>query len=205
VAGVAATAVLSESYARLADEPARWGWSWSSEPDYFGKATMASVMRRLVGDPRVDAVGRFDVGSVLVDGSSDTSGYALTTLKGDMTLTLRRGRLPATPGEVALGEATLTRAKTHIGGRVNVARRGSTRTEALTVVGTVVFPPSETRVVDTGAAFTPAGLVAHVQDDPTQSIVLRYPAHNDVRTIETGLARDYGLDFNPFTEPQVPG
>ncbi len=205
VAGIATTAVLSTSYTRLAHQPARWGWNWSSEPDYFGKATTASVMKRLISDPRVDAVGRFDTGSVLVDGSSDTSGYALTALKGDMALTLRRGRLPTSRDEVALGEATLARAKTHIGGLVNIARRGSTTTEALMVVGTVVFPPTETRVVDTGTAFTPAGLVAHGQDEPTQSIVLRYPAHSDVRTIETGLARDYGLEFNPFTDPQVPG
>jgi hypothetical protein len=206
VAGVTAASVVATSDARLVRQPARWGWNWSSEPDYFGNADQATVAQRLVRDDRVAGVGRLDTGSVAVNGVQ-TNGWAMQPLKGDIALTLRRGRLPVTANEVALGEDTLARAKAHIGATVR-ATAPDGRARPFVVVGTAVFrSQSETPVLDDGAAFTPAGFTSVVprETDIQSGLELRYPPGADVARLEAALTKDYGLAFNAFTVPQVPG
>jgi hypothetical protein len=206
VAGVAAASVVASSFSRLETQPERWGWNWSSEPDYFGNDNVATLARRLVHDDRVSGVGVLETDSVLVS-NVQTSGWAMKSYKGDMALTRRRGRLPSAATDIALGEATLDRTKTHIGDSVRVSAMDHT-TRMFTVVGTAVFrSQSESPVLDDGVAFTPAGfesLVKHAKDTQA-SLELRYPADADGAAVEAALAKDYGFQFNAFTTPQVPG
>jgi ABC-type lipoprotein release transport system permease subunit len=207
VAGAAAASVVATSFARLAHQPARWGWNWSSEPDYFGNGDEATVAGRLARDGRVAGVGVLDSSSVGVNGIQ-TNASAMRSFKGDMALTLRDGRLPATASEVALGQSTLDRAKAHIGDTVHVQSPDGTPPRSSTVVGTVVFrSQSETPVLDDGVAFTPAGLASVIknQTDIESSLELRYPPGADVASLDAALTKDYGLQFNAFTAPQVPG
>jgi len=206
VAGVGAASVVATSFTRLSHQPARWGWSWSSEPDYFGRDDMSTVVQRLVHDDRVAGVGELATGNVAVN-DAQTSAWSMRSFKGDMAMPVRRGRAPATAGEIALGEATLDRAHARIGDTVRVATPGAP-VKAFTVVGTTVFrSQSETPVLDDGAEFTPAGFasIAKNETDTDESLELRYPPGAHVAELQAALAKDYGLQFNAFTVPQVPG
>jgi putative ABC transport system permease protein len=207
VASVAAAGLVSASYTRLADRPARSGWNWSSEPDYFGSDAPSVIEQRLVPDKRIAGVGELANASVRVEGM-ETSGWAMRSLKGNMAMTLRRGRLPADADEIALGEDTMARSNAHLGEQVRVATRDAPTSHSFRVVGTVVFrSQSERPVLGDGAAFTPDGLVSLVHDKTNlqSSLELRYPPNTNVPAVEAALTKQYGLEFNAFTEPQVPG
>jgi hypothetical protein len=206
VAGVAAASVVATSFARLDREPARWGWSWSSEPDYFGRDDVPTVAARLARDERIAGVGELETSSVNVNGVL-TDAAAMKSYKGDMAMSLRRGRLPVTESEVALGEATMDQTKSHLGSTVRLqAQDGTTRSS--TVVGTVVFrSQSETPILNEGIALTPAGFASVIKQatDIQSAVELRYPPGTDAAALEAALMKDYGLQFNAFTVPQVPG
>ena len=207
VASIAAAGVVSASFTRLADLPARSGWNWSSEPDYFGSDAPSAIEQRLVHDDRLAGVGELANGLVKVEGV-ETNGWAMRSLKGNMAMTLRRGRLPANADEIALGEDTIARSKAHIGEKVRVATRDTPTSHTFLVVGTVVFRSQSDRpVLDDGAAFTPEGLASLVHDKTNlqSSLELRYPPNTNVPALEAALTKHYGLQFNAFTEPQVPG
>jgi ABC-type lipoprotein release transport system permease subunit len=207
IASVAAAGVLSTSFTRLADSPARSGWNWSSEPDYFGRDAPSAIEQRLVHDDRLAGVGELASASVRVE-DVETSGWAMRSLKGNMAMTLRRGHLPETAHEIALGEETFARSKARIGEKVRVATRDAPTSHPFLVVGTVVFrSQSETPVLDDGAAFTPEGLASLVHDQTNlqSSLELRYPPNTNVPALEAALTKRYGLGFNTFTEPQIPG
>jgi hypothetical protein len=75
------------------------------------------------------------------------------------------------------------------------------------VTGTIVTPPSAGGggTLDTGAAMTSPALRSLIPPDQvTSDLVIRYAPGADVGAVERRLSRD-DLDFNPFTEPQVPG
>jgi ABC-type lipoprotein release transport system permease subunit len=138
----------------------------------------------------------------------ETNGWAMRSLKGNMAMTLRRGRLPANADEIALGEDTIARSHAHLGEKVRVATRDTPTSHSFLVVGTVVFrSQSERPLLGDGAAFTPDGLVSLVHDKTNlqSSLELRYPADANVPALEAALTKHYGLHFNAFTEPQVPG
>lgn len=204
VAGVVGAGVVTASVVELRSDPARWGWNWSSMPDYFGDGDVSALETRLRQDPRVDAVGHLVVDGAVLDGQRVTS-YAMQALEGSMGLTLRDGRLPTGPDEVALGAGTLSDLQVEVGDRVEVTGGDSERTREVTVVGTAVLPPTDEVRSDIGAAWTPAGLRRHGFGEPSTSLVLRYPGGEEGRAVERGLAADYGLGFGVFTRPQVPG
>lgn len=203
IATTAAAAVLHSSYTQLRDDPARWGWNWSSEPDYFGRTTMQAMGARLVADPRIAAVGEFDEGNVSLEGV-DVAAIAVRPVRGEMSVALRRGRLPVSDNEIAVGEATLRQAHAHIGDAVSMQYPGGKRA-TVTIVGTAVIPYTENRTVNTGVVLTPRAFDAKQQDGPNSAFILRYPPGSNVAAIEAALAKDYGLEFNPFTTAQVPG
>ncbi len=204
VAAVMAAGVLTVSFGHLADEPPRWGWNWSSLPDYFGDGDPTVLEQRIVDDDRVAGVGSLATASVVV-GDLPLTGYSMTALSGDMTITRRSGRLPSSSGEVALGTETMAELGIRLGDSLDVLERGVSSTRRMVVVGTVVLPPSEDYTLDVGAVFTPDTLDALRQDDPTTTIALRYPPGVEPSSLEAQLTSDYGLSFTVFAEPQTPG
>ena len=202
IAGALAAGVIALSFHDLASNPYRWGWTWSTMPDSFAESP---PIEDLVDDPRVESAGMLQVSTVVVDGSS-MSAFAMDSLKGSLSFTGLDGRLPSGPGEVALGEQTMTDLGVSIGETVEAPVPDGTSTRALVVVGTAVLPPTEDNALDAGAILTPDGLASVSQvGDLLESPVLRYPSGADVEVLEAGLAADYGLQFGIFTKPQVPG
>jgi hypothetical protein len=203
--GVLAAGVLATSFHHLEAHPAAWGWTWSSQPDYFGDDDPGEVAARLAADRGLDAVGNYTTATVQLDGAPMT-GASLPTLRGTLSPTVVRGRLPARADEVALGEETRRALGVAIGGRVRGSDTAGGSPHELTVVGTVLVPSSGGEyTVDVGAFFTPDGLGAVQQGEPDTSLVLRYPPGADTAAIEARLQRDYGLSFTPFARAQVPG
>ena len=202
LSAVVAASVLSGSYRNLDQHPAWWGWNWSSQPDVFTDREPDELIAELAADPRVDAVGQLMVGSVFVGGTTGR-GHALDAFAGDITLTKRRGRLPRSPAEVALGEQTAADLGASIGDTVDAFTPGG-GTSRFTVVGTVVFPYDEERTLDVGFAFTPEGLRQVELEPSTAGVVLTYAPGLDRSDVERGLSADHGLEFTAFAAPHPP-
>lgn len=198
------------SYHDLSHDPARWGRTWTSEPDVFDEGADADVLtRRIADDPRVDAVAIRSVSQAIVGGRGMTA-ITIRPVGGRMVMRTVDGRLPRRADEVALGRGSLAELDRRIGDRVTVKLPddegrlvGSRR---VTIVGTVLIPPSEDHALETGAVFTPEGYDdATPAGDSTDAIDLTYAPGVDVTAAQRGLGRRWGLEFNAFTEPQVPG
>ena len=200
VAGLTGAAVMVRSFDVLTAAPRNWGWNWSSTPDAFEDDPTAA----LATDPRLAAVGRIDAGTVVLDGRI-TGGFAMTALRGDPTLATTGGRLPSGPGEVALGEKTMSALGVGFGDTVRAVGTDGSDVD-LVVVGSAVFPPGlNNNPLNDGAALTPDGLDAVNQDVSNEVVTLTYPPGTDAAALEAALADQDGLSFNAFTEPQVPG
>lgn len=205
VAAVVGAGVIAASLTELEEDPSRWGWTWSTMPDYFGDGDISALQARLLRDDRVERVGELQVDTIVV-GDRGITAYALASLRGSMALTVRDGRLPAGPTEVALGRETMDELGAAIGDTVEATRVEGGPATQLTVVGTVIPPPTDEYSLGVGAALTPEGLddIAGTGDD-LRSLVIRFPDGADVDALELALAEDYGLEFNIFTEPSPPG
>jgi ABC-type antimicrobial peptide transport system permease subunit len=159
---------------------------------------------KLAADDRVPVLARYASASMVLDGQAIT-GASLEAVKGDMHLTRLRGRLPATPTEVALGSKTLAQLGLSIGDTTEAIPAGGGDPVPLTVVGTAVLPATDEVSIDTGAVVTGEGLARFGQGDVSENPVLGFPHGANVASTEAALARDYGLDFNLFTEPKPQG
>ncbi len=204
VGGVLAAGVISLSHSELVNQPAHWGFGWSSAPEPGEEYGTEEQARRLAADDRRDAAAFTIVGGIIVEGRATTT-HALDTLRGDLMFTVLDGRHPAGVREIAFGEQTLDELGVGIGDRVSVQRPSDGDVDELTVVGTVVLPPTDEYELDVGAVLTAEGFEAYNGGDEFISPVLRYPDDADVPALEAALAEDYGLTFNAFSGPNPPG
>ncbi len=204
VTGLLVAGVVSTSFGELSGTPAHWGVPWSSSPDYFGDEPMGDLATRLADDDRVEALGRYATATMVLDDQA-ISASSLETVKGNMQLTRLKGRLPTSPTEIALGAGTLGDLGLSIGDTVATIPRDGGHPVPLTVVGTAVLPATDEYTIDVGAVVTRQGMARFGQGDVSETPVLVFPAGADVVSTEEGLANDYGLDFNLFTEPRPQG
>ncbi len=195
--------MITTSLHDLSTQPTRWGWNWSTIPDYFGDAKLSDLQAELIDDSRVDAVADLTSANLLMNGRN-VAVYSLDTVKGDLSLTRLDGRLPDHADEVALGEQTMSDLGLAVGDTVEILDNDQT-THVLRIVGTALLPPVEERTIGLGAVMTPDGLAGGSVDDLGSSIVVRYAPGLPVDEVEAGLAADYGLDFTLFSQPLVPG
>jgi putative ABC transport system permease protein len=210
VVAVIGATVVARSESAFVSEPARWGRTWHSEPDAFTEGTsQEAIAKKLGAIPGVEAVAQYVSDSIRVEGR-DTGVSAFSPRVGRIDAALRRGRLPRRADEIALGERTLRTAHVRIGETVRVQGHDNDQpgpVRMMKVTGTIVTPPSagDGGTLDTGAAMTSPALGSLIPPDQvTSDLVVRYAPGTDVSAVERRLSRE-GLDFNPFTEPQVPG
>ena len=205
VTGLLAAGVVAVSYHELSATPANWGVPWQASPDYFGDEAMDDVAAALADDDRVQDVGRYITGSLVLDGQA-ISGTALEPVRGDMELTKLEGRLPSTPTEVALGSETADQLGLSIGDTAAAVPVEGGDPVPLTVVGLAVLPATDGEyAVGVGAVLTGEAMTRNGHGDLSETVVLDFPPGTDVSAVEEGLAADYGLDFNLFTEPHPQG
>ncbi len=199
VLGVAGVAVVTASLDALVDEPARWGWTWSSTPEM---EDADRVRDTIADDERLAAAAFLDQAAVDL-GDVEVTGNALEQLRGATELTLRRGAYPTGAGEVAVGRRTAEDLGLSIGDTVEASTpEGGVE---LTVVGEVVLPINDNASPGEGVLLTPEGLDRVRSSDGFETLLLTYPEGVAGRDLERELEEDYELTFSSYSRASVPG
>ncbi len=175
VAALCATIVFGASLTHLTATPRLYGQAfdvWFNGLDQGGPG-VTPVLKKLKADPAITAITLGTSGSVIINGVA-TDAIAGQPVRGKMLVSSVSGQLPATSGQVALGEKTLHQVGAHVGSVVTVAvplPKGGEQTSAFHVVGTASFPPDFGVVgLNSGAIFSVSGLVdAQCAPGPSQS------------------------------------
>jgi hypothetical protein len=204
IAGIVAIGAFEASRTEAAGDPARFGQTWDLSPDLLTTDPMG-VVEGLAADPRVDGVGGVFCGSIAID-SEITQLCTFYILDGTISPLVTTGRLPSSPGEIALGEVTRRRLGIQVGETVTTTDRTGATVD-LAVVGTVVNP-------DVGDSYSPGDggvmsmdgleqLLGSVWDQPYSELVIDLPEEADVAATATALAAEYPIEISPyaFTEP----
>jgi hypothetical protein len=199
IAGVITILVFLISQRAVADDPARFGWNWDSQPDLYAEDPWP-VVQALADDDRIAAVGGAFCDSAVVN-ESVMSVCALNVVSGSLALTYLDGRAPNSPDEVAVGEHTMAIEQIEIGDVIEATGDSGT-TRALEVVGTAIQPdelaPGE------GLVMTEQGFAELADDEFQQFLILRYAPGGDAAAVEEALADDYPLEFGPYAHPRPP-
>lgn len=203
VTGVVGSATVVSSLDALAGEPSRYGWAWSSEPDPYedGHETLAGA---LAEEPGMDGVG-LGTSAVIELGGRETQAQAIEVLRGTIQPTLRAGRSPDGPDEVAIGARTADALGVEIGDTVQATTAAGGATVALDVVGIAVLRPIDNPHPGEGALLTVEGLELVQRSDGFQQVLLRYDDGIDRAAYEAELAERHSLGFSAYSYPRIPG
>jgi ABC-type lipoprotein release transport system permease subunit len=202
VTGLVGAAVVVTSVDSLSRSPARFGYTWSTRPDGTrpDDGTLASSLGR---DERIAAFGFLHTGEVVAP-NGRLRAYAIEDVTGVISPMILRGRQPANPREIAVGESTLRAWHLDVGHAIQAEPLESGTPVSLTIVGVAVIPPIEEDAPGRGAFLTTEGLEAldrsaHTEAQP----ILRYAPGIDVAATEQDLER-LGFDFNVYSRPALP-
>jgi predicted lysophospholipase L1 biosynthesis ABC-type transport system permease subunit len=124
-------------------------------------------------------------------GGRPTTGVALHKALGDLPVTVLSGRLPAGPGEIAVGLIEQRRLGVRVGDRVTMrVFHGEARHRSLRVVGLVVLPDVNDERLGTGVIVSPRDLRAGNRGQPYSDalVAVRRPA--DVEPMFAELSRE---------------
>ena len=140
VAAVLTALVFGASLSHVIGDPAVTGWGWDVT---VGNPHSGDVSARAVPRLRADGfVSGFTVtamGDALLAGRDDVTLVAMRTVKGNVVPPLLAGRLPRTPGEIALGGRELRALGKGVGD--SVLARGVRGPVTLRITGEVVLSP----------------------------------------------------------------
>jgi ABC-type lipoprotein release transport system permease subunit len=144
VAAVVAAMVFGASLLGLVGTPHRYGQNWAQQLDMqvgsvpltFGTRVLAKV-RGLTGYAGGD-YGQVSIAALGSSRGAVVPAIGLDQLRETGFLTLLAGRVPARPGEIALGPRTLRTLGLHLGQRVEVGANGRTPSP-MRVVGSAVL------------------------------------------------------------------
>jgi hypothetical protein len=144
VTAVVAAMVFGASFLGLVGTPHRYGQNWAQQlnmqvgsvPLTFGARVLAKV-RGLTGYAGGD-YGQVSIAALGSSRSAAVPAIGLDQLRETGFLTLLAGRVPAGPGEIALGPRTLRTLGLRLGQRVEVGANGRTPSP-MRVVGSAVL------------------------------------------------------------------
>jgi ABC-type lipoprotein release transport system permease subunit len=154
VLGLAAVMVFATSLDHLATTPRLYGWTFGFQTPSFDPVCDRNDQH--VGSVAgVAAMAAVCYENIEVNGRAVT-GWGWTPVRGDIEPEVVTGRVPRTPGEVALGATTLRATHTEIGS--TVVARSPLGSRSYRVVGEVVFPQfTDPQALADGAWFAEAG------------------------------------------------
>ena len=201
VLGVVGTATVVRSFDALVDDPARYGWSWSAEPDLFTDDPEALV-EELASSPGVEAVGARRFRRVELDGVV-FPGFAFESRKAEIAPPLRAGRLPAAANEVVLGQRTADQLRVSVGERIP-ATEAEGGTSDVEVVGIGVFAPVDTKEPGVGVLFTIEGMERFERSVGFEALMVRYRPGFDASGLERSLMERELADFPVYARPRLP-
>ena len=155
VLGLVAVMVFASSLDHLASTPRLYGWTFDFRAPTSGDQFCDHSDAHIGSVNGVGALGAVCYENIEVDGRAVT-GWGYTPLRGNIEPEVVEGRVPRTPGEVALGASTLRATHTDVGKTVEAESPLGKRTYH--VVGEVVFPQfDDPQPLADGAWFTQAG------------------------------------------------
>ena len=177
IAGIVAVLVFGASLSHLVATPRLSGWTWDLKTEVLTKPGSFCADANDFGIARtkgVEAVAAVCVrqrrGRRPRRRRMGTRGACAATIAP----TIVSGRLPATPGEIALGAVTMRKIHKHIGDSVNVALNDKARTYE--VVGQVALPTiDEPQPLADGALMTEAGMsaIGETGENETHYLLIR--------------------------------
>ncbi len=156
VAGIIGGLAYAGNLRDLERDTARWGWTWSVLLDVFNDDPAAEA--------NTIAVGRDDIAgwALITDVETHVDGIAgramsFDVLGGSLPLTLREGRLPASPDEAVLGAGLARQTNRRVG---EIIRMSSPRGDVpVSVVGIATLYPNDTnQLASPSVLLTPEGL-----------------------------------------------
>jgi hypothetical protein len=206
-AGVVAVAVFVATVDDTIDEPARYGYVGTSNPDVFAVDPEAELAT--IGDePGIDAVGVLRCGPVQLD-SLTRYVCAMEQRKGSMPLTVTAGRAPSEGTEIALGRSVMDDLGVAIGDRVVGRARDGSEVE-LTVVGEGLVPMIAVRSPGSGGVVTSElmeSMFPTIPEDDVgfeRNLILRYEPGVDIDELESRLDERYPVTFTAYSRPEAP-
>jgi ABC-type lipoprotein release transport system permease subunit len=166
IAAVVASAVFGATLDELVTNPARFGQQWDRTLDtQFGHVPLSDVAERYRDDDRVTGMAAGSYGE-LRTGDVTVAAVSWQPLKGSVSPLVVQGRIPAAPGEVALGGESMERLGVTVGDDLDAdAGAGTGRYE---VVGQVVLPRFSLGVFASTGLGT--GALLHPDDLPTPPV-----------------------------------
>jgi len=144
VAAVVAAMVFGASFLGLVGTPHRYGQNWAQQLNMqIGSVPLTLGTRVLAKVEGLTGYAGGDYGQVSIAALGSRRGTAVPAIGLDQLretgfLTLLAGRVPARPGEIALGPRTLRTLGVRLGQRVEVSANGRTPSP-MRVVGSVVL------------------------------------------------------------------
>jgi hypothetical protein len=197
VAALVAAAVFGASLLGLVSVPHRYGQNWTQSIDFMTPTTPKSLAARFMAtQPLVSGYALGDFGQLAVNRQL-VPAIGVDPVRGRGFVTLLAGRLPDSPGEIALGQQTLHASGASIGQQVRASVNGHAR--PMRVVGEVVLPAfteggssatdlGQGAVVGTSLLSTPYPPTGCVHGLTCYSfILLRYPAGTPLRAADAHL------------------
>jgi hypothetical protein len=175
VAGFLAVTAVDWSADHLTSTPRLYGAGWDAIVVLDREQEPERLIERLAAEPDVVGIGTLDT---LADDESNATGpggtahvepEAMVARAGSITPTVTAGRLPVSPGEVAIGDTVSELLDADIGDTVNVA--GYRREVPFVVVGRVLN--AGTNELGNGFDLTRDGLEAITAGCPDDSADLR--------------------------------
>jgi ABC-type lipoprotein release transport system permease subunit len=194
VAAIIAVTIFSTNLTRLISTPRLYGDTWSFALDnQFSATPRQGVMHMLDKVPGIEAAAGGTYGDDSTLNGQAVPMVGIDPLMGSVFPTIVQGRAPRSPGEIALGAATMRQLNVTMGDRVVLRSQG--RTHSLRIVGQVVLPSlgrGSFTPTDLGeGAVTVASLVAQPPAQPGSYnfVLLRYSDRTDPVSTTSQLAR----------------
>jgi FtsX-like permease family len=162
LAAVLAALVFGSSVSHVIGDPAVAGWDWDvTVGNPHSGDISAQAVPRLRADTFVSGFTVTAMGDAQLDGRDDVTLVGLQTVTGRVVPPVLAGRLPATPGEIALGGRELRALGKSVGDTVLAS--GPHGQVPLRVTGEVVLSPeitNEQTQLGSGAVMTMQGAAA---------------------------------------------
>ena len=170
VAGVVGGFAYAAGLKSLRADNARWGWTWSVLLDAY-EDTPAQADALVAGRTDIAGWALLTAVEASVNGAY-ARAMSFEVLGGSLPLTLREGRLPASPDEVVLGTGMARQLGAAIGDIVHArSPQGDT---ALAVVGLATLYPNDSEQLSTSLMLlTPDGLGGVALSDPVRKIAVK--------------------------------
>jgi FtsX-like permease family protein len=170
VAGIVGGLAYAGNLRDLEDDTARWGWTWSVLLDVYDDP---------VADANALAIGRDDIAgwALITDVGTRVEGIesramSFEVLGGSVPLTLRDGRLPASPDEAVLATGLARQVHASVGDIIRVASPSGDL--PVTVVGiATLYPNDGDQLASPSLLLTPAGLDRVVVGDRFVTLAFR--------------------------------